>query len=206
MIGFGSIKKLFGGLSKTREDLARRLTEAIGGGGVRLDAARLEAIEEALIAADVGVTNASRVVEGIQARARGRSELSDGELRTLMIEELASALQEVSPPSPGTASERVAAPPPPGTGSAGKTPRVVLVVGVTGVGKTTTVAKIAARERVKGQRLALLAADGFRVGAIEQLMCYAEILDAPESTVKSRMYYGLSGLRTALTRQGIHHP
>ena len=97
MIGFSSIQKLFGGLSKTREDIARKLGDAIGIGGGRLDEARLEAIEEALIASDVGVDAAGRVVEGIRTRARGRGEMSGQELRELVIEELASALREIGP-------------------------------------------------------------------------------------------------------------
>jgi len=177
MIGFGSIKKLFGGLSKTREDLARRLSDAIGIGGGRLDASRLEAIEEALIAADVGVPTAARVVEGIQERARGRGDLDEKELRELVIEELASALQELAPPAPespvGTAPSRTAADGGP------KGPRVVLVVGVNGGGKTTTVAKIAARLRADGRSVLLAAADTFRAAATEQLVVWGERAGAP---------------------------
>jgi flagellar biosynthesis protein FlhF len=67
---------------------------------------------------------------------------------------------------------------------------VEVFVGPPGAGKTTTVAKIAAQGRVKGQRLALLAADGFRVGAIEQLKCYAEILDAPFAVARDASEVG----------------
>ena len=184
MIGISSIKKLFGGLSKTREDLARRLSDAIGGGDVRLDASRLEAIEEALIAADVGVPTAARVVEGIQERARGRGELSEPELRELVIEELASALQELSPAgvdkaaaaADGTAG-RVSSPGV--SGGARKSPRVLLVVGVNGGGKTTTVAKIAARLRADGRSVLLAAADTFRAAATEQLVVWGERAGAP---------------------------
>jgi flagellar biosynthesis protein FlhF len=76
--------------------------------------------------------------------------------------------------------------------AAGAEPRaaVEVFVGPPGAGKTTTVAKIAAQGRVKGQRLALLAADGFRVGAIEQLKCYAEILDAPFAVARDASEVG----------------
>src|SRR5262245_41349507 len=177
MIGFSSVRKLFGGLSKTREDLTRRLTEAIGMGGVRLDASRLEAIEEALIAADVGVPTAARVAEGIQERARGRGEMSEPELRELVVEELASALLELSPSGaePGVdAASRPAA-----AGNASRTPRVVLVVGVNGGGKTTTIAKIAARLRAQGRSVLLAAGDTFRAAATEQLVVWGERAGAP---------------------------
>jgi fused signal recognition particle receptor len=181
MIGFSSIKKLFGGLSKTREDLARRLSEAIGAGGGRLDASRLEAIEEALIAADVGVPTAARVIEGIQERARGRGDFSEPELRELVIEELASSLLELAPAAQGGAAQGAGTPT--ASSGAGTTkPRVVLVVGVNGGGKTTTVAKIAARLRADGRSVLLAAADTFRAAATEQLVVWGERAGTPVIT------------------------
>lgn len=179
MIGLSSIKKLFGGLSKTREDLARRLTEALGGGGGRLDASRLEAIEEALIAADVGVPTAARVAEGIQERARGRGEMSELELRELVIDELAAAFQEIVAPPNAPGADSANAPVPAALAGAAKTPRVLLVVGVNGGGKTTTVAKIAARLRGQGRSVLLAAADTFRAAATEQLVVWGERAGAP---------------------------
>src|SRR5712691_1532187 len=94
MLGLSSIRKLFGGLARTREDLGRRLTDALRGG--RLDEAGLEAIEEALIGADVGVATAARVIEAVRERARGQGDMGGQELRELVASELASSLEEVS--------------------------------------------------------------------------------------------------------------
>ena len=157
MLGLSSLKKLFGGLTKTREDLTRRLVQALGGGG-RIDEARLEAIEEALIAADVGAPAAARVVETVRQRARESETLTEEGLRRLVADELARSFDEVG--------GSIAAAP--------ARPHVVLVVGVNGGGKTTTVAKLGARYRSEGRSVVLAAADTFRAAAVEQLVLWGE--------------------------------
>jgi len=161
MLGLSSLKKLFGGLTKTREDLTRRLVQALGGGG-RIDEARLEAIEEALIAADVGAPVAARVVETVRQRARESETLTEEGLMRLVADELARSFDEVGGPS----------------ASAPTRPHVVLVVGVNGGGKTTTVAKLGARYRSEGRSVVLAAADTFRAAAVEQLTVWAQRLGA----------------------------
>jgi fused signal recognition particle receptor len=162
MFGLKSIKKLFGGLAKTRDDLTRRITEAIVGG--RLDEASLDAIEEALIGADLGAGTASRVMDAVRERARTEKEIDSQTLRRLVAAELSASLSEAAP-SGGT---------PPGPEGANPRPYVILVVGVNGGGKTTTVAKLAARQRAEGRTVLLAAADTFRAAATEQLAVWGE--------------------------------
>ena len=176
MIGFSSIKKLFGGLAKSRDNLTRRLSEAFGGG--RIDEASLEAIEEALIGGDVGVAAASRVVEAVREKARGSGDVSEEALRDLVVRELTASFEEIGGAAtgcPGGAGGDAG-----GAGSSGLriappeegTTRVILVVGVNGGGKTTTVAKLAARHRSEGRSVLLAAADTFRAAATEQLVTW----------------------------------
>jgi fused signal recognition particle receptor len=175
MLGFKSIKKLFGGLAKTREDLTRRLTDALGGG--RLDEAALEAIEEALIGSDVGVGTAARVMEAVRESARGKGTLTGQELRGLVAAELAASLGELSrEEASASAGTGPGTPRGAGTGSApgAKRPEVLLVVGVNGGGKTTTVAKLAARMKADGRSVLLAAADTFRAAATEQLVTWGD--------------------------------
>ena len=181
MLGFKSIKKLFTGLTRTREDLTRRLSEAIGGG--RVDEASLDAVEEALIGADVGVATAGRIVEAVRARARERGgQIDEGELKALVVAELASSLGDPNsgarPANAPSAPSSVEIPSPDGAAQSGM-PHVILVVGVNGGGKTTTVAKLAARLRAEGRSVLLAAADTFRAAATEQLVTWGERAGAP---------------------------
>lgn len=163
MLGFKSLKKMFGGLAKTREDLSRRLTEAFRGGTV--DAAALEAIEEALIASDVGVATAQKVLTELREAARKRGDLTHDQVRAIVADNLVRALE-------GTAGSGRAEIPAQGL-------RVVLVVGVNGGGKTTTVAKLAARFKAEGRSVMLAAADTFRAAATDQLAVWAARSQTP---------------------------
>ena len=151
--------RLKSGLAKTRDALRQSLEPVLETVG-RLDptrpapdAALLESLEEALLAADVGVATVETLVERVrQARPRDRAELE---------EVLVAAVAEVvagPPPGPG-----------PWAPPAGVKPWVVLVIGVNGTGKTTTIGKLAAREAAQGRRVLLVAADTFRAAAGEQL-------------------------------------
>lgn len=200
MLGFSSIKKLFGGLARTREDLGRRLTEAWTGG--RIDEAALEAIEEALIAADVGVATAGRVVMAVRTRSLTERDLGSDDLRRLVASELEASLAEVEVESAESAPGRddpfvaglegsgVSARNGSTESAAGmaaeasssksahpastRAPRVVLLVGVNGGGKTTTAAKLASRQKADGRSVILAAADTFRAAATEQLVVWGE--------------------------------
>ena len=147
------------GLSKTKEALFGGISKLFGG-KVSVDSATLDALEEALISADVGVETAIRLVEAVEERVARDKYVSEGDLRALIRAELAdqfAAWADVKP---------IEVP-------AGQ-PRVVIVVGVNGVGKTTSVGKLAKKFRTEGQAVVLGAADTFRAAAVDQLRIWAE--------------------------------
>jgi fused signal recognition particle receptor len=146
------------GLAKTRAGLLQRLLPLLG--RERLDPAAVEALEAALLGADVGVRMTQRLVETVQ----GRKDPSASTVRERFERELLKIL-ETARESPASAIE-----PTPGSAK----PHVVMVVGVNGVGKTTTIGKLAARFIAAGQQVLLVAGDTFRAAAIEQLGAWAE--------------------------------
>ncbi len=152
-------------LSKTREDLGGRVSALIGRGkdpGPEL----LEAVEEALIGADVGMSATRRLVQRLQAQLKSSPARSGPlgweEIRELLKRDLVELFEAESH------DENIA----PSGATPG--PFTVLVVGINGVGKTTTVGKLAARFRKDGNSVLLVAGDTFRAAAIEQLGVWAE--------------------------------
>ncbi len=143
----------FAGFSRSREALAARLQALMGDKSKEWDGNQLE---EALISADVGVRAAGAIVEGVRRRLPKGGELD--RLRGALRQEL---LERLGPPV------RMNPAPPSG-------PLVILVVGVNGSGKTTTIGKLAARYRGEGKKVLLAAGDTFRAGAIEQLKVWAD--------------------------------
>jgi len=145
------------GLARTTEQLVARLDDVFGAGAgeaagrVRVvDVATFEALEEALISADVGVDATTLIVEAVRRESdRG------GDLRRRVQTEILRILQDADRPETAGA------------------PRVVLVVGVNGTGKTTTVGKLASLARGAGQQPLVCAADTFRAAAVEQLEIWA---------------------------------
>jgi len=148
------LRRLSQAVSRTREEIGGRIRELLGTGR-RVDEAMLAELEEILLAADLGVDTAERVVRGLRERVKGDADTPLDQL----IEAEVLALLKQEP------AQREMAP--------AQGPRVVLVVGVNGTGKTTTVAKLAARERREGRRVLLVAADTFRAAAVEQLEVWA---------------------------------
>jgi fused signal recognition particle receptor len=158
MAGTGVWSKLRAGLARTQARLSERLGSALDR-PASLDAETSAALEEALIGADLGVETTALLLERMGARLR-RSDLDREErLRELLAEEVERLLVE-APEAPATASW----------------PRVTLVVGVNGAGKTTSIAKLARRDLDAGRRVLLAAADTFRAAAIEQLALWGERL------------------------------
>ncbi len=155
-MAIGKFKKLFRGLSRTRESLATGLQSVVGIKQVDEDA--LDDLEAALLAADLGPALAGEVLERVRGRAR-RESLDASGLR----EALRGILLELLRADGGTEAS-----------AGGGHPRVVFVVGVNGGGKTTTVGKLAARERASGRSAMIVAADTFRAAAIDQLERWAE--------------------------------
>ncbi|PZN11994.1 MAG: signal recognition particle-docking protein FtsY [Bacillota bacterium] len=140
-------------LARTREQLAGRVRAVVR--GAALDEDLYEELEAVLITADVGVATTQRLLEGLRERVRAEGIRDASAVPDLLAEEVRRVLTAVAAP--------------PAEPGAGEKPLVVLVVGVNGSGKTTTVGKLAARYRSQGRRVVVGAADTFRAAAIEQL-------------------------------------
>ncbi|MBL8112003.1 MAG: signal recognition particle receptor subunit alpha, partial [Acidobacteria bacterium] len=148
------------GLFMTHTELISRVGEAIKS-KFEPDPRALEALEEALILADVGPSTARELVEAVREEAGRKGSEEAGLVRRVLRAEIASRLTPKEP-APAPVSK----------------PRVVLLVGVNGTGKTTTTAKLAARARQAGQRVVLAAAETFRAAAIDQIRIWSERIDA----------------------------
>ena len=154
----GFWKKLKKGLFMTHTEIFDRVEAAVDGRAV-LDEETLEHLEEALIGADIGVETALELVESMRADAKKSQGGDIVLLRERLVDEMAILLLDAPPPRP-----------------AGEPPLVTLLVGVNGVGKTTTAAKLAQRYRSQGQKTLLAAADTFRAAAVEQIVLWGERL------------------------------
>jgi fused signal recognition particle receptor len=152
------------GLSKTRDDVFGRVREVVTR-RARLDASTLDEIEEILIASDMGVESAARVTDGVRKRLRG--ERFSQEDLAIVEEAIRDEVLAILVAEPTSAAERL-------RGS----PHVIMVVGVNGTGKTTSVGKLAYIYQSLGKKVLLGAADTYRAAAIEQLGIWAERLGA----------------------------
>ncbi len=169
---FGSFTKnkkdnLDEGLSKTKESLFKKLGRAVAGKS-KVDDSVLDNLEEVLISSDVGVDTTLKIIERIENRVARDKYLGISELNTILKEEISSLLTENNS---GNGSEFEI----PVT----EKPYVIMVVGVNGVGKTTTIGKLAYRFKQSGKSVYLGAADTFRAAAIEQLEIWAGRVDVP---------------------------
>jgi fused signal recognition particle receptor len=152
-----------GWLARLRDGLSRSSTKLTTGiVGIftkrKLDEAALQELEELLIAADLGPATAARLTGGL-AKTRFNQEITPEEVRTVLAQEIATILAPVARPLELDPARK---------------PHVILVVGVNGTGKTTTIGKLAQRFREEGRRVMLAAGDTFRAAAIEQLTIWAE--------------------------------
>ena len=153
----GFFSRLKNGLKKTADGLVGRI-DALVLGKKEIDADTLEELEEILITSDIGVNTAMELIRSLEQRL-SRNELKDGEaLRTALRADL---LERLMAHHSALQPERTA-------------PFVILVVGVNGVGKTTTIGKLAARYTAQGKRVLLAAGDTFRAAAAEQLSIWGE--------------------------------
>jgi fused signal recognition particle receptor len=150
--------KLKRGLFMTHTEIIDKMSSAMEG-KVTLDATTLEYLEEILISADMGVDTALELVERVKKNATPEQASSPAKLRKLLADEVAELLRETPVPR-----------------RFGRGPVLTLVVGVNGVGKTTSIAKIARRYQQQGRRVMLAAGDTFRAAAIEQLALWGERL------------------------------
>ena len=156
------------GLAKTKESFFAKLTKSIVGKST-VDDDVLDNLEETLITSDVGVDTTLKIIDRLQARIRRDKYISTSELNSILRAEIAQLLRQ---PSSDAFPADFDAPMP-------KKPYVILVVGVNGVGKTTTIAKLAYRYKAAGKQVMLGAADTFRAAAVEQLQLWADRVGVP---------------------------
>lgn len=159
------------GLAKTRTSFLEKLAGFFKS-SPRIDQATLDDLEELLIASDVGARCASSLVEQVKEAAQGEEQLSEDRLRGLLKAGVLNQLIEVP------RDHRIYRP--------SQSPLVILVVGVNGVGKTTTVAKLAARYSAQGKKVVMVAADTFRAAAVQQLLEWGkrlgvQVVSGPEN-------------------------
>jgi len=157
------------GLIKTRENVFSRLTRAVAGKS-KIDDEVLDNLEEVLVSSDVGVETTLRIIDRVSKRVVRDKYVGTSELNAILREEIAGLLEENS--STQDTSTGFDAPLP-------AKPYVILVVGVNGVGKTTTIAKLAYNFRMAGRSVLLGAADTFRAAAIDQLKIWSERAGVP---------------------------
>ncbi len=150
------------GLEKTRKGLFSKLARAFSGKS-KVDDEMLDNIEEALISSDVGVDTTVKIIDRIEKRVAHDKYVSAEELNSILKDEIASLLMEHN----GDELSDFEIP-------AGIKPYVILVVGVNGVGKTTTIGKLAHQYKQNGKKVILGAADTFRAAAVDQLTIWAQ--------------------------------
>lgn len=160
------------GLAKTKENLFMRISRAVAGKS-KVDDEVLDNLEESLISADVGVETTLKIIERIQNRVAKEKYLNTAELNSILKDEILSLLAQNSIPNSQTSSNPE------------QKPYVIMVVGVNGVGKTTTIGKLAYMFKNQGKSVLLGAADTFRAAAVEQLTIWANRVDVP--IVKQQM-------------------
>lgn len=160
-------EKLQQGLEKTRTGFLEKMGKALIGKD-RVDDDVLDDLEEILITSDVGVKTTLEVIRRIETRVARDKFVSSGELQAILKEEIAGLLQANDPGRPAEFNAFL-----------GNKPHVILVVGVNGVGKTTTIGKLSYLYRMAGKHVLLGAADTFRAGAVEQLKIWSERAGVP---------------------------
>lgn len=155
------------GLEKTKSSFFNKLSKAVAGKST-VDEDVLDNLEEVLVTSDVGVDTTLKIIDRIEARVAKDKYLGTEELNKILREEIAGLLSETN-----TGNEVDFVIP------ANTKPYVIMVVGVNGVGKTTTIGKLAAQFKKKGLKVVLGAADTFRAAAIDQLQVWADRVDVP---------------------------
>ena len=174
----GLFDKLFGkkqqqetidqGLQKTREGFLGKITKAIAGKST-VDEEVLDELENALVSADVGVETTVKIIDEIEKRVAKDKYLNTSELNRILKEEITKLL--VSAPEDSNYINYELPP--------GNKPHIILVVGVNGVGKTTTIGKLAHNFSLAGKSVLLGAADTFRAAAVDQLTIWSERANVP---------------------------
>jgi len=161
------------GLEKTKESVFKKLSRAVAGKS-KVDELVLDNLEEVLISSDVGVDTTIKIIERIEQRVARDKYMGTSELNDILRDEIAALLEENNS---GLDTEFVI--------PEQSSPYVIMVVGVNGVGKTTTIAKLAHQFKKTGKNVLIGAADTFRAAAIDQLEIWANRIDVP--IIKQKM-------------------
>lgn len=161
------------GLEKTKESFLSKIARAVVG-KTKVDDEVLDNLEEVLITSDVGVDTTLRIIERIEKRVAKDKYVNTEELNAILKDEIASLLEENNT----TDEEEFSVP-------ENASPYVIMVVGVNGVGKTTTIGKLAYQFKKAGKKVYLGAADTFRAAAVDQLVIWGERVGCP--VVKQKM-------------------
>lgn len=156
------------GLEKTKENFFSKLGKAIVGKD-KVDEEVLDSLEEILVTSDVGVETTLKIIDRIEQRVARDKYMNTGELNRILREEVVALLQNAGD---GAALGEFETP-------TGKKPYVIMVVGVNGVGKTTTIGKLSAQYKKNGKSVLLGAADTFRAAAVDQLKLWGERVGVP---------------------------
>jgi fused signal recognition particle receptor len=162
------------GLEKTKDSVFKKLSRAVVGKS-KVDDEVLDNLEEVLVTSDVGVNTTLKIIERIESRVSKEKFLGTDELNTILKEEISALLQENN-------TENVSDD---FTADLPNKPYIMMVVGVNGVGKTTTIGKLAYHFKKAGKRVVLGAADTFRAAAVDQLTIWSERVDVP--IIKQKM-------------------
>lgn len=157
-------EKLDEGLAPSKKSFFEKLSKAVVGKS-KVDDSVLDELEEVLIASDVGVATTLKIIERIEERVARDKYLGTEELQRILREEIAGLLQDQESQTTGDSGVFI---------DTEKKPFVIMVVGVNGVGKTTTIGKLAAQYKAQGLKVVLGAADTFRAAAIDQLQIWAD--------------------------------
>jgi len=163
----GKKESLDKGLEKSKDNFFSKLGKAVAGRST-VDDTVLDELEEILITSDVGVDTTVKIIERIEARVAKDKYLGTSELNQILRDEIAALLEENNTSD----LEDFIIPD-------GKKPYIILVVGVNGVGKTTTIGKLAAQYKKKGKSVVLGAGDTFRAAAVDQLKLWGERVGVP---------------------------
>lgn len=166
-LGLKQKEKVEKGVEKSRSGIMTKIGKAVAGKDT-VDAAVLDELEEILITADVGVKTTLEIIERIEARVARDKYLNSDELQRILREEIIGLLKDHAPDKPAEFDAEF-----PGK------PHIVMVVGVNGVGKTTTIGKLAHLYRMAGKKVMLGAADTFRAAAVDQLKIWSERAKVP---------------------------
>ena len=166
-LGFKKKESLEAGLEKSREGIVSKLSRAIAGKD-KVDDEVLDDLEEILIRSDVGVPTTLKIIKRVEERVAKDKYLNSSELQRILREEIIALLKENTIDRPAEFDAKLP-----------NNPHIVLIVGVNGVGKTTTIGKLANLYKLAGKSVVLGAADTFRAAAVQQLTIWSQRAGVP---------------------------